>query len=101
MRFELRYTPGTRYGDAFPSWRFGQRRTFEAADATRMQCAHPDSIEVVECGESSTLLGESAVDSGSGNGTFHETMVVAKRESIRGNGTDSLAPSTGTSRERT
>lgn len=44
----LRYIPGTKYGKQFPDWRFGgKRKTYASADASRMQCAHPDQIEVV------------------------------------------------------
>lgn len=46
--FELRYIPGTPLGIKFPLWRFAERRTQEAAEATRMQCANRDQIEVTE-----------------------------------------------------
>jgi hypothetical protein len=43
----LRYIPGTRYGNRFPSWRFGRFRDAAAGDAARRQCVHPDEIECV------------------------------------------------------
>jgi hypothetical protein len=48
VMYALRYTPGTKLGKDFPLWRFGFRRTRESAEATRVQCANADQIEVVE-----------------------------------------------------
>ena len=48
MTAELRYAPGTEYGDKFPSWVIGTFPDAATAEAVRVTCPSAASIEVVE-----------------------------------------------------